>query len=215
MATVEAVFLDMKLILPAAKCILAAFALPSLLSSANAALVITFDDLPGGYGALVPASYAGFTWGPGWALYTDAIYQGPYGNTYGPPSPPNFVFPTGSAPCRVVSSPTPFNFISAEVSTVSINDAFYDWSSTSITVEGYNGAFLVGSVTIPLTVGFQTLTANFDSIDSLVFCNDGIPGHYYWALDNITYTEVPEPAATGLLAGLGLAAFGLCRRVRS
>ncbi len=212
---VVAVFLDMKLILPAAKCILAAFAVPSLLSSANAALVITFDDLYGGYGALVPSSYAGFTWGPDWALYTDAIYQGPYGNTYGSPSPPNFVFPTGVAPSRIVSSPTLFNFISAEVSTFSMNDAFYDWSSTSITVEGYNGASLVGSVTMPLTVGFQTLTANFDSIDSLVFSNDGIPGHYSWALDNFTYANVPEPAALTVIAGLGLVGFGAFRRVRA
>ncbi len=212
-----AVHFGMKLLPCVPPCVLAVVVLPSLLTCANAAFVITFDDIPNtyGFGALMPADYAGFAWGPDWALYTEDHYRLGYGNSYGPPSSPMLAHNGGGVHLLewTVSRDTPFRFLSVEVSTFSQFDAFQPWSSTSLTVEGYAGATLVGSITMPLTVGFQTFNADFNNIDKLVFLNDGTRDHY-WALDNITYTEVPEPAATGLIAGLGLVAFGLCRRVR-
>jgi hypothetical protein len=85
-------------------------------------------------------------------------------------------------------------------------------SATSLTLEGYNGANLVGTATIPLSFSaFVYTPVNFNNITELEFIgvgpNSGSGWVEYWGMDNLEYTPVPEPISM-IFFGTGLVAVG-------
>jgi hypothetical protein len=177
------------------------------------ATIVTFDDLATpntGGGAsdwgLVPTSYAGLTW-TGWEVTkadgTTGSYQAAYNNSYGSPSSPNFAYNGGSGNYTVSTSGSAFNFNGAQVTSFVQNDTYQGWSSQSLTVNGYNGATLIGTWTGSLSANsFVALpaAAQFQGVTSVEFVSDNVNGGTYWGLDNFDYTPVPEP--TTIISGV-------------
>ena len=74
--------------------------------------------------------------------------------------------------------------------------------STTVTINGYDGAALVGTYTATLTRDFTWLaTPGLVGLTSVQFLNDGNTAPYgnFWVGDNFTFTPVPEP--TTMIAG--------------
>ena len=177
-------------------------------------VVITFDDLSAnindGYGMLyneIPQNYQGLVWTPynivsGWNVNSGSTYKSVFKNTYDPVSLGNFASNSGAAIASV--SGTTFNFDGAYFSTWADHDGFTSWSATSVTVEGYNGTTLVGSITMNLSSnGYTWLNAGFKNITKIDI-NGG--NGKYWIMDNFT---IPEPATIGILS---LGALSLFRK---
>jgi hypothetical protein len=157
--------------------------------------ILNFDDLSDG---TMPSSYQAFGWN-GWGAYDGGSYQSVYGNTYGGSSANKFVY-NAFGVLTVTTTGGTFDFNGADVSTWAGNNAFQGYSSHTLTVKGYNGATLVGSVTVNLsTTQFTPLVANFIGVNKLEFSNDGIDGHW-WLLDNFQY-NAPVPEPTTMIAG--------------
>jgi hypothetical protein len=187
------------------------------------ATVVNFDDLPTSqpwaapYGNMswdvIPATYQGLNWTPngdsGWNVNSGTTYQSAFGNSYGAVSADNFASNSGLAVATVDG--TTFDFAGAYFSTWAQNNGFASFaggysSATSVTVNGYNGATLVGTVNMNLSsTGFDWLTANFVGVNKLEISSNSSQG--YWIMDNFTYT--PEPMT---LALLGLGALALRRK---
>lgn len=93
-------------------------------------------------------------------------------------------------------------------------------SATALTLEGFNGATLIDSLTVSLGIGYKWVQADFVGITSLRLTSsngfiDG--GRSRWMIDDFTFNattnQVPEPASlTLLLAGLGILSFAQGRR---
>ena len=189
------------------------------------ASVLNFDDLPtpisfdpgfgGGnlnYGT-IPASYAGFTWTGSWAIVEDTTYKSAYFNTTVFPSAHNSTFNDSGETLIATSSSGPINVSTVSFAFWALHDASFQangGSSASVTVNGYLGATLVGSVSMDLASTFAPLTLNFNNVDKLTFANDGSAGHY-WLMDNLEYEAVPLPPSL-LLLGTGLVGLGCLRR---
>ena len=180
-------------------------------SSAQAA-VIGFDDLVGN--AEFSGVYEGFVWVDNWHTVTDAFYSSGYSNTYGAVSPSNAAFNGfGVTEVEVLATAGDFDFTGAYFSTWAQVDSFVSFSSTTVTVEGWDDGGMVDSMTIALSsTGYTWLGAGFTSIDQLVIRNDG-GSDRWWLMDDFTYDAVgvPEPS-TLLLLGTGLAMVGIRRR---
>lgn len=178
--------------------------------SARADLVtVNFDDLSPGF---VPSSYDGFNWGNStWGVEDTTDYENTYGNTYGAPSSPNFSYNAYGVLQVSLSGGQNFDFLGAQVSTWAGNDSFASYSSTTVTATGYLNGVLVGSSTATLSpTGFTTWSANLMDVNSVVFSNDGVDGHW-WLIDNMnfnvpTLASVPEPSML-IFGGIGAAAF--------
>lgn len=171
---------------------------------------INFDDLAGG-GSAVPSNYQGFTWDSNWFVYDQGSYSG-YGNSITFPSSPNVAY-NGFGVIEAdlfASAPTVFN--DAQFSTWAGDNSFQSYSSSSITVEGWNGATLEWTVSENLGVDFADLAFGSAPVTELKFLNDGSAGQW-WLVDNINYgsTAVPEPITLSLF-GAGLAGAVAMRR---
>lgn len=166
--------------------------------------VLTFGPAttPGNFNGM-PANYGGFVWGPNWGVMSNGYYDSVYQNSYGAPSGAA-ASNEGGVLSVTTSSNSVFNFDGALFSAFAANDSFQGFSSTTITVNGYNGTTLVGSATMNLTPnGFTYLNASLNGVDRLDFLSSGSP--QWWLMDNFTYNSTPEPGSL-LLFGTGLLA---------
>ena len=194
-------------------------------TSAARATVLNFDDLPAPPThdqSFVPDTYAGFNFddsngNPQWFVETDSDYTGPnsfYQNSYGAASSPNAIGNSGGALLATISRDTPFNFVGADFTSFAGFDSYQLSSSEYVTLQGYlNGSPVTAPVSAHLTpTGYQFVTANFNNIDTLAIeaSPSSTADQSFYLLDNLTYTEVPEP---GMLWA-GALAFLVCRRRR-
>lgn len=179
-----------------------------MLSSVAWATVITFDDIiTSGGTAQIPTNYDGFTWDSNFSVVDQTYFQNAFGNTYGFPSAPNAAFNAYGVLSVGLAGGNTFDFNGAYFTTWASNNSFASYSSTTITVNGYNGANLIGTVTMNLpSDSFSWLNANMNGIDRLEFQSDDSPR--WWLMDNFTYTAIPEPTSL-LLLGTGLGALRL------
>ena len=108
-----------------------------------------------------------------------------------------------------------FDFIGVYASGWAEFDDFAPFTSSTLTIEGWDDGVMVGDVTVNLSTDqFDWVAAGFNSVDTLVFKNDGQDGHW-WLIDDFTFNmetfAVPEPASAMVwVAGFGL----LCVRRR-
>jgi hypothetical protein len=173
------------------------------------AAVVNFDDLTPGF---IPSSYDGFNWGPDWAVEDNADYNAGYGNSVTFPSAPNAAYNGYGDVTVSLSSGSAFDFNGADFTEWAYDNADWSEGATSITVDGYNGATLVGSATEALSPsGFTYLNANLDDVTSLVFNNGGTSGQW-WLMDNFTYNSAPDGGSTISFLGMGLAGLVALRR---
>jgi len=186
----------------------------SMAAVANATL-FDFDDIPClGRTMRLPANYvpvgsdSSLTWSDSWHLLPPRSYEY-YANPYDQPSKPNTVYNYLGATELSITSVNPFDVTSVEFATLAMDGRMQAFSSASVTLAGYRKGQLVGEITVFLVTenflpaGFVLIQPNLRSIDTFLVRNDGQAGRY-WVMDNLQMTPVPEPAALGLGAGLGL-----------
>ena len=199
-----------------------------MLPAAATAATVDFDDIVLNVSGVlnVADGYQGFLWGPtlgntrffaiGDFIYTGA---GNYANSYGSPSGENAAANYGGLVTLSRLDGGVFDFVGANFSTWTSRDALQSGSATGLTILGYNGATLVGSVSTSFsTGGYRWLNGGLNGVTSLVF-EGAIGGNAvtssFWLMDDFGYElagspqPVPEPSALALTA-LGLAA--LARR---
>jgi PEP-CTERM motif len=203
---------------------------------ANAGVqTLTFDTptLPEpGNGAPIPAAYGNLAWSNFYYLNGNTFNTdfGPSGYKTGIVSPNNVAY-NGSGADAAISSSTAFDLVSGYF-TAAFN------TGLPVTVTGYHGASVVGSVTFTLNLSPSAApvleTFNFDNVTRVVFSSKGcgtspgcVPYGPYsdtgqgqqFVLDNLTIsgapTYTPEPASLMLLATGGLAAFQGWRKRRT
>ena len=177
------------------------------------ATVIDFDDITTDYYSQIPSDYEGLNWDINSYVVSDNYYMSNFGNSYGSPSGEYAAFNGYGDPAISVSlgSGDAFNFIGASFTGWAYENAFAEYSSTSITVTGYNNSTSVGSVAMDLAANqYDWLQADLMGVDQLVFQASG--DARFWLMDDFTYnTDVPTPdvipnpePATLLLLGSGL-----------
>lgn len=190
--------------------------------------VLDFDDLVMNVSGVlnVPTPYKGFLWGTvgDTDLYAwgDSSYSAAssYGNSYNSPSGENQASNYAGPVLGRLASGDPFDFNGAYFSTFTIYDALQSDSAALLTLEGFNGATLVDSLTVNLGIGYDWVQADFFGITSLRITGSNAlvqPYQTRWMIDdftfNATFTGVPEPLTLLLsLAGLGL--IGLSRPIK-
>lgn len=158
--------------------------------------VLTFDDISSASNTSpIPSSYAGFTWGDQWQVISDSYYSGTsYGNTYGSPSGEYAAYNASGALTISTTSDSLFDFRGASFTGWASSDSAAGYTSQSITVKGYRGGALVGSVSMPLpTNRYEWLSADFLQVDTLVFLNDGNTGRW-WIMDDFTFEQQTNQA---------------------
>ena len=166
---------------------------------AHAQVTITFDDLTTTTYAPIPNGYNGFDWrnfyviNPSFTLGSNGYKNGVY-------TTPNDAFNGGGAQASITSS-TPFTLDSAYFTAA--------WSNgLNISIEGYNGATLVDSITLVTdTTGPTFTTFNWNGITEVVFDSSGGTDAGYggkgdnFAMDNLVVTSTPEPPTLFLFVG--------------
>lgn len=200
-----------------------------LAGQAARAEVLDFDDLVMNVSGVlnVPTPYRGFLWGTlgdtDLFAWGDSSYSAAnsYGNSYNSPSGENQASNYAGPVLGRLASGNAFDFNGAYFSTFTIYDALQSDSAALLTLEGFNGATLVDSLTVSLGIGYDWVQANFLGITSLRLSGSNAivqPYQTRWMTDDFTFnatsTGVPEPA-TLLLALFGLGLIGRCRRTTS
>ena len=191
-----------------------AFACVVATSNIAAGSIIHFDDLAGDT-TFANSNYAGFDWGDNWETVDEDTYQTNFSNSYGAVSSANMASNTNGFREITTMNGGDFDFIGVYATGWAEFDSTAPFTSSTLTVEGWDDGVLVGSVTVGLSTDqFDWVAAGFNSIDTLVFLNDGQNEHY-WLIDDFTYNmetfAVPEPASAMVwVAGFGL----LCIRRR-
>lgn len=156
--------------------------------------------------AQYPGSYAGFVWGTNIATESEGNYAGRHIGAFTFPSSAIAVYNTYGVALTTVTKATGFDF----------NGAYFSgWyndlaPATSITLNGYYDANLVGSVTYGIGNGFSWCPANFSNVNKIEFVSSGSGN--WWLMDNFKYNEpitvTPEPVSMALF-GLGAGVLGL------
>jgi hypothetical protein len=186
------------------------------------ATVVTFDDLTPNGVMEIPAGYQGFNWNSQFFALDEGLYKGFYRNSYSFPTSPNVAYNGyGVQSVSLDRNGSLFNFNGAYFSTWATENKSDDSSSGRVTVTGFNGVNVVGSVSTDLPSDrFTFLEANFKGIDRLEFRNDGREGKW-WVMDNIAYDRdpvptnaVPIPAAAWLLGSGLLGLVGIRRKAQ-
>jgi hypothetical protein len=192
------------------------------------AAVLSFDDICGEAnscgdgGKLLSESstkYGGFIWDDTFAVFSNTVYA-KYGNTYGAPSGKNAVGNAyGAVKSVSFNGGSTFNFMGADFAGWTYNNVAYNFTSTSITVKGFNGDSLMGEIIFDLSIGsYDTHTANLNGITRLEFSSSG--EGKWWLMDNFNYSlntpvsAVPLPASIWLL-GSAFAGLVFTNRKRS
>ncbi len=189
------------------------------------AAVLSFDDicgegnLCGDKGMLLSKSatnYGGFTWDDTFAVFSNTVYA-LYDNNYGAPSGKNAVGNAyGAVKSVSFNGGSTFNFMGADFAGWTYKNVAYNFTSTSITVKGFNGDSLMGEIIFDLskTIGsYHQFTANLNGINRLEFSSSG--EGKWWLMDNFKYSlnapvsAVPIPASIWLLGSAlaGLVSF--------
>ncbi len=169
----------------------AGLALASATATNAAAVVIGFDDLPGG-NVLVPNGYNGLTWNN--FYYLNGVTYGPSGYQNGVVSPSNVGYNGFANPAAFFSSPTQFYLGSAYVTAAWNNGLTVTVTGSRNGVQKYTKTFVVNT-TGPTLVNF-----NWGGIDRVDFStaggvNAGLPGAgTHMAIDNILILAF-DPAA--------------------
>jgi hypothetical protein len=180
-----------------------------------AAGFINFDNLTSGNP--VGPSYDGFTWGGNWTVWNQSLLRS-QGNTTTFPSGADAASNEGANVVDLIAS-TPTVFNSAAFASWGRYDSFQSYSSTNITVQGWNGTALLWTASEALSPStFTDLAFGAAAVTDLKFLSDGTNNNRSWLVDNISFTAapaaVPEPG-TLLLFATGLLGFGLLRRRKS
>ena len=193
------------------------YLLTGILASGAQAAVINFDDLTNL--APIPSGYGGINWDSNAYALDDAEFANSFFNSYGSPSGEFAAYNGFGVPSITISSPVAFDFNGASFTGLATRNSFVSFTATDVTVLGYNGATLVGSVSMALSANsYQWLQADLLGITSLVITNSntnaGVRGRW-WLMDDFTYNQtpvnaVPVPAAAWLFGSalVGMARFG-------
>lgn len=198
------------------------FCLALATAHAVQANVVDFDNLPPITNVL--PHYNGFIWGlnvgnPALFTVDDTTYTsvGNYGNSYNSPSGNNAVSNYGYVNISL-SSGLAFDFNGAYFSPWTAYDAYQSTTATKLTVAGYNGANLVGSVSMNFTgIGYSWLQADLLGITRLMIIGSDpyalvLPRVFEntsWLMDDFTYNQTVNPVAEPAdiwLTGAGLLA---------
>lgn len=190
------------------------------------AAVLNFDDLVMNVSGVLnlPTPYHGVLWGtlgdPDLFAWGDVNYAAPgnYGNSYHSPSgdiaASNYAGPVFAS----MANGAAFDFNGAYFSSYTMYDLLQSDSARTLTLQGFNGANLVNSLTVGLNIGYDWVQANFAGITSLkISSSNGLIPDYAtrWMIDDFTYNATPSPVpepATMTLALLGLGLLGVMRR---
>ncbi len=150
--------------------------------------------------------YGGFIWDNNIIAMENSFYKNTYNNTIDFPSNDIAIVNAYGAVSVSISRNQPFDFIGAYFSTFAkVDDFFYDsnsdeGSSLNITLTGYNGATLVGTVSFDLNPTFSFHAVNFESITRLELQSSG--DKRWWIMDDLGYdlpaNVVPEPQTVGM-----------------
>jgi hypothetical protein len=175
-------------------------------------ITVNFDNLPTNltmYGiayGLVPSPYAGLNW-TDWQVMNINTYVTGYGGSNGVPSAPNFAL-NGDVAISIITSPTLFDFLGADVSTWG---GRAQYPAGSVTIRGYNGANLVDTLVVSGLTESWVPSGGINGVTRLEF--DTGAGNLYFRMDDFSYNAVPEPLTAGLL-GAGLIGLGFLKRRR-
>ncbi len=152
----------------------------------SASTVITFDEFSG-TSTVIPNGYFGFNWNTMYSV--DGLQYPGSGYDHGAVSGVRTAFNgyVGPTPPMSVTG-NPFNFDGAYFTAA--------WSNgLSVTVEGYRSGTLKYTSTFTVdTAGPTFEPLNYVDIDALRFRSIGSQGDQF-AMDNFTFSPVPEPHA--------------------
>jgi len=196
--------------------------------------IVTFDDIntsipPTSGATSVPYNYDGFFWGnnPGSNVLTainNAIWTGSgnYNNSGNSPSGDNGVLFNNGIIDVSRSNGQVFNFNGAYFAPFTSNNDLNSQptTATTVTLQGYNGATLVGSDSITFSAaGYVLLSTNIENITSLRMTGSSPLVQNFqtsWLMDNFTYTDataVPwETDALSLIGSTVIFGLGLWSR---
>jgi hypothetical protein len=174
-----------------------------------AADVLTFDDFTGDF-APVPSDYAGFNWVGDFYVFSDSYMTSMHYNPLDSPSG-EYAASTDRGTYIVSLNDSDFQFEGASFAGWGKYGTGQSFTSTTVTVWGYNNGALVGSATMDLSpTEYNWLPVNL-LVDEVWIQSSG--QGQYWLMDDFTYAPVPEPA-TMLLFGMGLIGIACVGRKR-